>query len=42
MTPRTYACCVHCEHDDVLDGPHDTPCDEGCNDRETAATAGED
>jgi hypothetical protein len=27
----TYGCCGHCEHDDALDGPHDGPCPEGCN-----------
>jgi len=32
----TYACCKHCEHDDIPDDFHrDThalPCPEGCND----------
>jgi hypothetical protein len=27
-----YACCVHCEHDDMPDDEHTVPCPEGCND----------
>jgi hypothetical protein len=33
--PSYYECCEHCEHDDLIEGPHTTPCPEvGCQDGE--------
>jgi hypothetical protein len=35
--PPTFPCCEHCEHTDIPAGPHDTPCDHGCDDEAVAA-----
>jgi len=36
-----YACCAHCEDDDIEDEFHDgghlAPCPDGCNDGENAS-----